>query len=784
MQTIIFCNSSNEALEPVTSETPLEILEVCSKKLIDYILENLAENDIMSCTVVTDNIDTKEYIDRMIASDVHAETFLCSKDMPTEEILQKLWNKEDRIMIIQADGILKLNFKDMKKFFEKKEGFACIYAVKSAESGSDGYTAVEFDKQNRFERFYKVYDSEFPSTNFKAAPVYIISKEMLSCMLEDAEPEAEKKGIFSWFSQKREQKNIYVYTDESCEAGAPQDFYEKIETAEGLLKTTEKMLSSGVFKLGTQIEDSVFSNTPYMFRGVTFIPPVYIGKNVNIGMGSIIGKGTVIEDNSSIGDNVNISGTYIGEYSKIANRVKTQSAVVCKNSVLENGAECEKLSVVGDGATVEENSVISEGVKLWNGKTLTKNTRLKTNLRYGKKPSFSFNEEGSERLISPVQAVSVGCALGSVLDTNSSVLVCCESEDCMSYSKALMSGIMSAGVSVWDLGISHERAADFTSNMLKADVYAVVSANPSPKLILRCSGGLRIKRDMEYAIERRLKTKVFRQLDISAFGKYTNSESMVNMYTAHLKSMLPDKLSGINVAVKTSNESVAEEFDRLITPINDINGEEIIFHFLDNAGRVTAYSEKTGYVLYERLVLLCAKIHLERNEDVAVPFTFPCAFDEMASDYSANLYRYFSSSSSSADNYARKLASSENNRFVHDGMYLIADILKFLTEKKLSLSSAMSGIPEFYSSERFVALSDDDEITRNFFGKIKVGAKHSDDGIVISKNDARAIIKPMRRGKGLMLYVDAHKAEIASAICDDIQRAAAGSSAFEELDKS
>lgn len=769
MQTIIFCGYSNEALEPITSETPLELLEICSKKLLDYVLENLAENEITSCTVVTNNIDTKEYIDRLAASDVHADTFLCSDEMTAEDVLKRLWNKSDDIMVIQADGIMKLNLYDMKRFHEKKSGFACVYAIRTSDADSDNDTIVEFDKQNNFQCFYKKYENEFPSTNYKAAPVYIISKEMLSSMLENSQPKSEKKGIFSWFGLK-DKHNIYVYIDESCEAGSPKPFYEKIKTSDSLLKTTKKMISSGVWNLGTSIEDKVISNTPYLFRGVSFVPPVYIGRNVNIGMGSVIGKGTVIEDNVSIGECVNITGSYIGEYSKIADRVKIDSSVVCKNSTLEKGAECESLSVVGDGATVEENSVISEGVKLWNGKTLIKNTRLKTNLRYGIKPSFSFNDEGCDKLISPIQAVSIGCALGSSLDTGSSVLVCCESGDCAAYANALMSGLMSAGVDVWDLGVSHERAADFTANMLKADVYAVVSANPAPKLILRCPGGLRIKRDMEHAVEQRLKTRVFRQKDISGFGKHKSAENMSEMYVSRLKSAFPKKLRGINLTVNTSSEKTAKEIDELITPINDINGEEIIFHFLDNVGRVTAYSEKTGYILYERLVLLGAKIHFEKNEDVAVPFTLPCVFDETACNYSANLYRYFTSSSSSADNYARKLAADEKNSFVHDGMYLIADILNYLTEKNISLSKAMEEIPQFYSSERFVTLSDNDEVTKNFFSKIKVGSKRSDDGIVISKNDARAIIKPMKKGRGLMLFVDAHKAETASAICDDIQR--------------
>lgn len=769
MQTIIFCSLSNEALEPITSETPLELLEICSKKVLDYVFGNLAENEITSCTVVTNNIDTKEYVDRLMVSDVQADTFLCDEEMTAEDILKRLWNKSDDIMVIQSDGIMKLNLSDMKKFYEKKNGSACVYAVKTFGADLADDTIVEFDRQNIFQCFYKNNENEFPSTNYKTAPVYIISKGMLSSLLENNRHKSVKKGIFSWFSLK-DKHNVYVYTDESCEAGSPSPFYEKIETAESFINTAKKMISSGVWSLGTSIEDKVISNTPYLFRGVSFVPPVYIGRNVNIGMGSVIGKGTVIEDNVSIGECVNITGSYIGEYSRIGNRVKIDSAVVCKNSTLEKGAECESLSVVGDGAAVEENSVISEGVKLWNGKTLIKNTRLKTNLRYGIKPSFSFNDEGCDKLISPVQAVSIGCALGSSLDTGSSVIVCCENEDCVSYANALMSGLMSAGVDVWDLGVSHERAADFTANMLKADVYAAVSANPAPKLVLRCAGGLRIKRDMEHDIEQRLKTKVFRQADISHFGKYKSAENMNEMYVSRLKAALPKKLKGINVTINTSSEKTAKEIDELITPINDINGEEIIFHFLDNVGKVTAYSEKTGYILYERLVLLGTKIHLEKNEDVAVPFTLPCAFDEMASDYSANLYRYFTSSISSADNYARKLAADEKNSFVHDGMYLISDILNYLTEKNISLSKAMEEVPQFYSSERFVALSDNDEITRSFFRKIKAGSKRSDDGIVISKNDARAIIKPMRKGRGLMLFVDAHKAETAAAVCDDIQK--------------
>lgn len=768
MQTIIFCNSKNEALEPVISETPLELLSVCGKKLIDYILDDLAENEITSCTVVTDSIDTKEYLDRLIACEVNAGTFLCNEDMSTKEILKSLWNEQDDIMVIQADGIISLNLSEMKKFFESKEGLACVYAMKTNSRDSAFERSVEFDKHNRFEYFYKNSHNEFPSTNFKAAPVYIISVDMLKTLLEEDDSKNERKGFFSWANFKKGQ-NIYVYADENCEAGSYKPFYEKIETVEDLLKTAERVVSSKAFKLGSAVDDGVYSNTPYLFRGVSFIPPVFIGKNVNIGMGSVIGKGTVIEDNVSIGECVNITGSYIGQYSKIGNRVKTDSAVICKNASLENGAELCKLSVAGEGSAVEENSVISEGVKLWNGKTLSKNTKLKTNLRYGVKPEFSFNEEGSDKLVSPVQAVSVGCALGSVLDTKSSVLICCESDECTAYARAFMSGLMSAGVTVCDLSVSHQRAADFSAIIMKTDVYAVISANPSAKLALRCPGGLRIKRDMERDIEQRLKTRVYRQVDISDFGKYINCEGLGEMYISTLMSRLPDRLVGINVTVKTSNEKTAQEIDRLIVPINDINGEEIVFHFLDNAGKVTAFSEETGYIVYEKLVMLCAKIHFEKKDDVAIPFTFPCAFDDLAKELSGNVYRYFTSSCSHADDTARQLASRECNSFVHDGMFLIADILSYLSDKKISLSQAVSELPEFYTSERFLAVGDSEQ-AGSLLGEIKTKFKRSDDGMVINKNNARAVIKPMRKGRGLMLYVDSEKAETAAALCEDIEK--------------
>ncbi len=769
MQTIILCSLSNEALEPVTSEEPLEMLELCGKKILDFALDCLAENDISSCTVVTDSVDTKDYIDRMTSSEVDVNAIICMEDMPTYEVLKNVRNGEDDMMVIRTDGVFSLDLKGMKDFFEKKSGAACIYAVKSSSRNRNNENIVEFDRHNRLESFYKNYEEDFPSTNYKAAPVYIISEEMLSCELDNEDIKSEKKGLFSLLSIKKD-KNIYVYADESCEAGDRKPFYEKISSPEELLNTAERMMTSGAFKLGNMIEDKVISNTPYLFRGVTFIPPVFIGKNVNIGMGSVIGNGTVIEDNASIGECADITGSYIGSYAKIGGRVKIDSAAICKNATLEKGSECERMSVVGDGGTVEENSVVSEGIRLWNRKTLKKNTRLRTNLRKGGKAEFTFSDEGCDKLISPIQAVSAGCAVGSSLNIGASVAVCSDSEECISYAKAFMSGVMSSGSDVWDLGVSNERTADFSANMLKADMYAVISANPSPKLTLRCPGGLHIKRDTEYSIERRMKTRVFRQEDISRFGKYSKCDGIDEMYISHLKSIFPKKLNNINVTVKTSSEKTAEEVDRLIYPLNDINGEEIIFHFLDNVGKVTAYSESTGYVLYERLLLLAVKAHFEKGEDVAVPFTLPCVFDETASGYNANLYRYFSSSCSSADNCGRKLALRESNRFVHDGMFLIADILKYLTESKKSFAQAVLKIPQFYSSERFISLSDKDEITADFYRKIKAKSKRSDEGIVISKNDARAIIKPMHRGKGFMLFVDAHKAETAAAMCDDIQR--------------
>ncbi len=766
MQTIIFCNQQNEALEPVTTDTPLELLPICGRKIIDYILDDLALNDITSCTVVTDNIDTKEYIDRLIAGEVNADVFLFDKEMSTNDILENLWDGDEDIMVIQTEGVMRLNLSQMIKFHQEKAGLSCVYALKARCTVSDYDINVDFDGQNRFERFYKSSDNDFPSTNFKTAPVYIISREMLNNLLDEDEPKSEKKGFLSKMNLKKEQ-NIYVYTDENCEVGSDMPFYEKIETVENLLFAAEKIVSEKIFRQGTPIEDGVYSNTPYMFRGVTFIPPLYIGKNVSIGMGSVIGKGTVIEDNVIIGENVDITGSYIGEYSKIGSRVNANGAIICKNSRIDNGAECEKLSVAGEGSIIEENSVISEGVKLWNGKTLVKNTRLKTNLRYGSKPEFSFNEEGSDKLISPVQSVSVGCALGSVLDSRSSVLVCCESADCSAYAKALASGLMSTGVSVWDLGVSHKRAADFSAIKLNADVYAVISANPSPKLILRCPGGLRLKRDMEAEIEQRLKTRVYRQADISAFGEYVFCGGMSEMYVSTLRASLSKKLKGINVSIRTSNEKTAEEADRLFAPINDINGEEIVFHILDNADKITTYSEKTGYIIYERLVLLCAKIHLENNEDVSIPFTFPSVFDYLAGDYTAKLYRYFTSSCSHADDKARELASRESNCFVHDGMFLIADILSYLTENDISLSKAICELPEFYASERFLAY--DDDTAGSFLREIKSKYKHHDEGIVINKNNSRAVIKPMRKGKGLMLYVDSEKAETAAELCEEIE---------------
>lgn len=179
--------------------------------------------------------------------------------------------------------------------------------------------------------------------------------------------------------------------------------------------------------------------------------------------------------------------------------------------------------------------------------------------------------------------------------------------------------------------------------------------------------------------------------------------------------------------------------------------------------KASLYSDKSGFISYETLIFICCLDILENGKDVALPFEFPFAADNLASKYGCRVYRYYSSPQDGCDEAARKLAREQN--FTLDGLYLALKSIKIAIDKELDLKGITKLIPEFYTAKKFVELEKDriDKILNHWEGNITPG------GTTFSKRESRVIMQPSSSGKGLWLQIESRSMEAAEELCGKIE---------------
>ena len=148
-----------------------------------------------------------------------------------------------------------------------------------------------------------------------------------------------------------------------------------------------------------------------------------------------------------------------------------------------------------------------------------------------------------------------------------------------------------------------------------------------------------------------------------------------------------------------------------------------------------------------------------------MPYCFSSAADILAESEGGRLYRYYCSSCGE-DTEARMAAAERGNMFVNDGLYLAACICGYLSEKEISLYSALKNIPDIYSTQRYITFGGK---TSRLMEKLSTDCSDAGEGVIYGTDNSRAVIKPLRNGNGIMIFAEGSDSEFATALCDELQ---------------
>ena len=505
-------------------------------------------------------------------------------------------------------------------------------------------------------------------------------------------------------------------------------------------------------------DESVIKRTDSNFNGVTFIPPVYIGKNASISTGAVIGPHTVVSDNARIGEGTTVYSSYIGQNSVIGKNCVVGETYMCPNSTLMNRVRLSPSVVVKDGICVHSNTIVSENAVV-DAKNACAFVR-------GEKP-LTFDDDGICSLFDGTTDVSeyirLGKAIGSSLNIGESAVVGISNHSKMVIlSDAVCCGLCSAGVDVYDLGecILPQLSYAVTNTDSAVGIFIGIDANGDLRLVQK--SGLPLMTRFEQDICDNFNQCSFRNVCLSDGGKVIDAESEKAAYKRFLSTELPKSLKGICANVRTNDIVASQLSDELFQHSNDCSGERIVFQLSSDLTSVNAYSEETGNVRWEQLCLLGCRILFDDNKPVSIPYSLPFAADKLAERYQGTLYRYKTICVDETDAAAREVACQLMGAFVRDALMLSALICRYLNDRRITLKQALDETEPICFTQRYMFA--DSKAVSTLENAQAVGS----EGFEVKNKNTTAFIRPCKNSRSLMIFAESTNVEFASAFCDEL----------------
>lgn len=760
MQAVILCGGRGERLMPLTACRPASLLRITGKPIIDYALEQLQKASFDEVTLALG------YLGTMISSEfesgkygnmkIHFSTYDLNG---TASAIKNAFGGDD-VLVAEANSIFDFDLKQLINFHYSHNS-DCTVITKKCKDYTQ-HTCCSVDKDGQITSIIKKPSHDNLNYIHAMTGVYIISKSVFSSYSLTGGLDFTENLIPQLIDDN---KKVLSFTE--------QGYWQKVTEPIGFIACQQEMLSgkTGVGIIAKYSKNDIYSETESNFNGISIIPPVYIGKNVTVEKGATIKSYSVIDDNAVISRQTVIDGGYIGQNAVIGECCDIDRAVICNNAVIKKSVQCGHNCVIGEKSVVGESVFVKDNAKVWAEKNIPANAKVTENIKTSVKNDITIDDDCQCTLhdgtSSPADFAKLGMAVGTSLNKNDIIIVG-YSDDYTAkiLADSLISGILSTGLRVFRLGKCSCQEIMFMLTKLSGTIGCFVCADYAEKIKLMNKGGLPLKYNVEKAIEKAYNNDAFRTVSIGEYGRsYDISEAKV-LYEMYLDRLLPQKFKYINAEIRCTSKETAQTADSIINPKNDIDGEHIVFHISADGGLCSLYSDKTGYVFYERLIMLALKICFEKDIPVSVPFSFPIKANELTEKYNGKLYRYYNCSDDDSDFEARNIAMNADNMFVRDGLMLICLICGYVSEKQKKFSDLITEIPAVATIQRFVSINENPLTLLDMFAVSHAGLN---EGVTYQDGESRALIRPQKNSGGLMIFAESFKSEQASAICDNIQ---------------
>ncbi|MFN8459935.1 MAG: sugar phosphate nucleotidyltransferase, partial [Anaerolineae bacterium] len=514
--------------------------------------------------------------------------------------------------------------------------------------------------------------------------------------------------------------------------------------------------------LGQQIRPRVWAGQDVDIAPTAHLEgPVFLGQSVQIKSGAIIRGPTVIRDYTVVDNEAHIDRSIFWRNCYIGERAQINGAVVLRQCSLKANATVFEGAVIGDGTIVGEGAVIHPSVKIWPGKEVEPGATVNSSIIWGSQGRrVLFGRYGVTGVVNidltPEFSAKLGAAFGATLPKGVTVTINRDNHRSPRMIKrAIISGLPSAGINVWDLGSQPLPVARYFTKVSGAAGGVHVRLSPFDERVVDVSfldnQGLNLNKNKERDVERVFFREDFRRVYLDDIGaieyaqnvreRYiddflthlntkaiqgANFDVVVDFADAPIASVLPlilDKLNcnvvSLNANTDRPNFSLTQsKFQTALKQMQIITtalgtelgarlnpGGERIF-FVDNRGHLL-----TGTTACAATVELALRD--APGSAIAIPVDLPNMFEAIAARYGGRIIRTEIDAEALVKATCQEnviIAGDGRGNFVFpdfhcavDGMMALAKMLEFLATQKVSLGDIVANLPPYYLVERRVS---------------------------------------------------------------------------------
>jgi mannose-1-phosphate guanylyltransferase / phosphomannomutase len=556
-------------------------------------------------------------------------------------------------------------------------------------------------------------------------------------------------------------------------------------------------------KVGVDIpgrRESSEGRTVWLDEGARVDPSARLSGSVIIGRGaqvaagtrvanSVVGPETVIQAGAEVEGSVVWDGVEIGPGAVVKEAVIGRKSVVRANAFLAEGV------VIADFCRIGEGSVVKANVKVWPYKEVEDGATLAMSLVWGERWSRSlFGRYGVSGLanieVSPEFAAKLGAACGAIVGRRRVMITSRDHHKASRMiNRALMSGLLSVGVDVQDLGVAPIPVVRYQVTALGLAGGTHVRKSPyDPNLVdvkFFDSRGLEVAPDREKAIERLFFMEDFERAPMDGIGTLSFPHAGTDRYRDGLlasvdrdvvrraglrmvldyafgsaSSIFPSVLGALGVEVIALNayldeskiSKTAQEFQRSLHQLSNIVrtlGADLGV-LLDTGGEKVFLVDEKGEIVAGDLALALVALLVMRTRPsgrIVVPITASRSIERLAEEHGFTVTRSRGTARALTEAALEPevaLVGEEMGGLIFpsfhpafDGMSAAVRILEMMARLDVRLHQLASTVPESHIVRLEVPCPDERKgaVMRRLIAATKGGNVELIEGVRVSMGD-------------------------------------------------